>query len=195
MQPDLSFLARVALVAALLLATGALLLPTDTPKPPAPSTPAQVENHQPDPHPQAQLAPPPLTQHPRQPADQPALISPSPNPVNSPHPDAIAFGSSAFPPGREPDLLLRFLEIYRDRFRQFPTAEDNPQVMNALRGANPDALAIFPNDHPRLNAHGALLDAWGTPFFFHPLSRDHLEVRSAGPDRELFTTEIGRAHV
>ncbi|MCL4176585.1 MAG: hypothetical protein KJ072_02410 [Verrucomicrobia bacterium] len=189
MQPELPFFARVALVTGLLLAAGALLLPDAAPKPPANPTPPRIETDHPAIAPHAQTTPPSPAKHPRQPADQPALISPSPDPANPPHPDAIAFGSDAFPPEREPELLLHFLEIYRGRFRQFPTAEDNPQMMNALRGANPDALAIFPADHPRLDAQGALLDAWDTPFFFHHLSRDHLEVRSAGPDRELFTTD------
>ena len=36
---------------------------------------------------------------------------------------------------------------------------------------------------------GELIDRWGTPFFFHQLSREFMQVRSAGPDRRHFTAD------
>ena len=39
----------------------------------------------------------------------------------------------------------------------------------------------------RVNARGELVDNWGTPFFFHSLSRTEMEIRSAGPDHKMWT--------
>lgn len=137
-------------------------IPADTPgetRPPAPAFPA--------------LTPP---DH--------ADLSPIP-----PHPDTLAFGTPDIPPEREPVLLLTFFEAYRERFGAYPAGEDNAQFMNALRGNNPARLGIFPLNHPRLDTNGQLLDAWGNPFIFHKLSRDHLEIRSMGPDQTPYTED------
>ena len=40
-----------------------------------------------------------------------------------------------------------------------------------------------------INPNGELVDSWGTPFFFHQLSSMDLEIRSAGPDRIMWTTD------
>lgn len=108
---------------------------------------------------------------------------------NAPHPDALSFGTDAFAPEREAEVLLGFFTIFRERFGGFPAAEDNRGMMHALAGANPEGLVIFPADHPRIDSARGLLDGWGNPFHFHMISRDHLEVRSAGPDGELFTDD------
>jgi hypothetical protein len=41
----------------------------------------------------------------------------------------------------------------------------------------------------RINARGELVDYWGTPFFFHQLSGTEMEIRSAGPDRVMWTVD------
>jgi hypothetical protein len=33
------------------------------------------------------------------------------------------------------------------------------------------------------------LDRFGTPYFFHPISETRIDVRSAGPDRKLWTED------
>ena len=105
------------------------------------------------------------------------------------HPLAVTFGDGTVAPEAEPAVLLEILEGYR-RFRgTFPTAEDNAALMRRLTGRAPDSLAVFPEAHPRLDDSGALVDAWGTPFYFHHLSSQALEVRSAGPDREFYTDD------
>ena len=67
--------------------------------------------------------------------------------------------------------------------------EDNATFVNALTGRNPSRLAFLPRSHAAIDAQGQLLDRWGKPFFFHLLGRDALEIRSAGPDRELYTAD------
>lgn len=105
------------------------------------------------------------------------------------HPLAVSFGDDPNGLAAEPALLMEIFNSYRSHFGAFPSGEDNPQIMNALMGANPDRLAIFPLSHPRLAANGALLDAWKSPFFFHFISKDHMEIRSPGPDREIYTDD------
>lgn len=136
--------------------------------------------------PQASLPPPQALR-----AERPALRRPRADEVASvpPHPNAVAFGSPAIPPEREPAVLLGFFELYRQRFGAFPAGEDNAQFMNALCGANAERLAIFPPGHGRFDGDGALLDAWGQPFRFHGVSRQRLEIHSAGPDGEWFTED------
>ncbi len=41
----------------------------------------------------------------------------------------------------------------------------------------------------RINAGGELVYSWGTPFFFHQLSATQMEIRSAGPDRVMWTAD------
>ena len=67
---------------------------------------------------------------------------------------------------------------------------DNAEITNALNGGNP-AKVIFvqTEDGLRQNARGELIDSWGTPFFFHQLARTQMEVRSAGPDRRMWTAD------
>lgn len=114
----------------------------------------------------------------------PEEIAPLPS-----HPEAMAVGSPALPKEQEPALVLRLFDYYRERFGSYPTGSSNREFMNALCGGNQQRLAIFPLNHPRFNAEGELLDAWGTPFRFHSVSRQRLEVHSAGPDQKFFTED------
>ncbi|MCF7787102.1 MAG: hypothetical protein K9N47_13330 [Prosthecobacter sp.] len=72
-------------------------------------------------------------------------------------------------------------------------AGDNPigsnaEIMQALSGDNPRQAKILPEDLP-LNSSGELVDRWGTPYFFHQLSRNSMEIRSAGADRRMWTRD------
>lgn len=64
----------------------------------------------------------------------------------------------------------------------------NPEITAALLGENPRHIHfITPDSGLRTNARGELLDAWGTPLFFHQLSGHDMEIRSAGEDRQMWT--------
>jgi hypothetical protein len=78
---------------------------------------------------------------------------------------------------------------YQSRFRENPVG-DNAEITRALNGGNP-AKTIFvqAEDGLRQNSRGELIDIWGTPFFFHQLARTQMEVRSAGPDRRMWTAD------
>jgi len=86
-------------------------------------------------------------------------------------------------------VVMNLFSHYRMRYQGFPVGEDNASFVNALSGNNPGRLAFISRDHPAIDAQGQLLDRWGMPFFFHLLGRDALEVRSAGPDRQLYTPD------
>ncbi len=64
----------------------------------------------------------------------------------------------------------------------------NEDFVRALSDRRVMGDAALGPGHPAVS-EGRLLDRWGTPWFFHPLSAEQIEVRSAGPDRELFTAD------
>ena len=52
-----------------------------------------------------------------------------------------------------------------------------------------DVRALIPPDHPAINRRGELCDRWGTPFFFHAESAKQMSIRSAGPDKKMWTDD------
>lgn len=71
----------------------------------------------------------------------------------------------------------------------------NEEFAAALRGKNRTGLRFLPDDHPAFNAAGQIVDRWGSPLFFHVESVDRVDVRSAGPDGEMWTVDdLQRRH-
>ena len=79
----------------------------------------------------------------------------------------------------------QLLYFFRQGFGENPVGQ-NEDIVAMLLGQNSKRAAYLPADCPAIK-NGKLLDAWGTPYWFHPVSRDRMEIRSAGPDRDLFT--------
>ena len=85
------------------------------------------------------------------------------------------------------------LQNLRLSFRQYASAfgenpvGTNPEITSALQGENPKHINFLHSDGNRVNANGELVDVWGTPYFFHQLSANEMEIRSAGPDRVMYT--------
>ncbi len=66
----------------------------------------------------------------------------------------------------------------------------NPEITRQLLGDNPRHINfIDPAAGMRVNADGELVDAWGTPYFFHQLSGSDMEIHSAGPDKIMWTSD------
>jgi hypothetical protein len=89
---------------------------------------------------------------------------------------------------------LRVVLDVIDAFRTNLPRDGNPvgtnaEITAALAGRNQLRLALIPPDHPAINQAGELCDRWGTPFFFHAESATKMEVRSAGPDQQLWTDD------
>lgn len=81
------------------------------------------------------------------------------------------------------------LEEYRRAFGAMPVGELNDEIVRRLQGENPKGIAVLPKTHPAINAQGELLDRWGTPYRFHPESAWDMTVRSAGPDKAMWTQD------
>jgi len=65
-----------------------------------------------------------------------------------------------------------------------------PEITAALNGGNPKQTQFTREDYGMsMNARGELIDPWGTPYFFHQLSGTEMEIRSAGPDRIMWTAD------
>ena len=66
----------------------------------------------------------------------------------------------------------------------------NPEITAALNGKNPKQVKFLQAEAGmRINGNGELVDPWGTPLFFHQLSGSETEIRSAGPDRKMWTSD------
>lgn len=71
----------------------------------------------------------------------------------------------------------------------------NEEVAQALLGKNRAKLAFISSTSPALNRAGQLIDRWGTPLFFHAESAQKIDLRSAGPDRQMWTKDdVHRCH-
>ncbi len=81
------------------------------------------------------------------------------------------------------------LEEFRRAFGAMPVGELNDEIVRRLQGENPKGIAVLPKKHPAISADGELLDRWGTPFRFHPESAWVMTVRSAGPDKKMWTSD------
>jgi hypothetical protein len=127
-----------------------------------------------------------------------ASNSPAPLATSASVPGSRNF--SALPPARSleptdiaPEVVLENMRLV---FRQFSSTfggnpvGTNPEITRALNGGNPKQTQfIRPDSGLRINSNGELVDAWGTPFFFHQLSAKEMEIHSAGPDRVMWTRD------
>jgi hypothetical protein len=97
---------------------------------------------------------------------------------------------------QKPDenLAKKYEEIERmfQNFRAI-TGENpvgtNAEIMKSIMGDNPKNATLGPPEGQSINEKGELLDPWGTPYFFHQLTRDVIEIRSAGPDQTLWNDD------
>lgn len=91
---------------------------------------------------------------------------------------------------RDLETVAQALDAWRTNFpREGNPFGENAEITAALAGANALELVLIPRQHPAINAAGELCDRWGTPFRFHQLSGQHMEIRSAGPDRTFATAD------
>ncbi|MBE2215946.1 MAG: hypothetical protein IAE82_18885 [Opitutaceae bacterium] len=115
----------------------------------------------------------------------PELVT-GPDPGRSPLADRLNAPDGTI----ELDLAIvhKVLTNYLLEFGALPVGA-NREITAQLSGRNTRRHAPLPPDLPAISQGGELLDRWGTPFFFHALSAREMEVRSAGPDRELYTAD------
>ena len=78
---------------------------------------------------------------------------------------------------------------YGQRFGGNPVGS-NLEITRSLMGDNPKQLNFISADSGlRVNSLGEMIDAWGTPLFFHQISGVETEIHSAGPDKIMWTLD------
>jgi|ERR1043166_1505995 hypothetical protein len=131
------------------------------------------------------------------PSSAAAALSATPAPfanTNPPPPiTPYVLGSAATPPPMDPSIVLgnlrNVIANYGSRYGGNPVG-NNAEITAALNGGNTNG-AIFLTEESglRINGQGELVDYWGTPFFLHQVSGTQMEIRSAGPDKKMWTAD------
>ena len=88
----------------------------------------------------------------------------------------------------EVDKVSLMIRDYRTLANENPVGT-NAEIMAAIMGGNAKGATLGPPEGMQLNEEGELIDRWGTPYFFHQLSRDEMEIRSAGADKVMWTED------
>jgi hypothetical protein len=117
--------------------------------------------------------------------------------VASPNPGAPAPQAGELPPPAPVDTNVPPMVIVQNARRaiiQYAQVYGgnpvgvNSEITAALMGDNPKHINfITPDSGLRVNDQGEMVDAWGTPLFFHQISGHEMEIHSAGPDRKMWT--------
>jgi hypothetical protein len=101
------------------------------------------------------------------------------------------YANTNLPPENDLNLIAHLMDNFTLLVK---SAADRPLSANedwaaAFRGMNPAQERFLPDQHVALNAQGQLIDRWGTPIFFHALGGKRFEIRSAGPDKKMWTAD------
>lgn len=82
------------------------------------------------------------------------------------------------------DKIHLMLRDYRTLAGENPVGT-NAEIMKSVMGDNPKGARLGPPEGGTINEKGELIDRWGKPYFFHQLSKDLMEIHSAGPDGRM----------
>jgi hypothetical protein len=92
---------------------------------------------------------------------------------------------------------LEFLNLVISQYGRYLDGNpvgSNAEISAALRGDNPKGIALLPAEGKFMDSSGQLVDRWGTPYFFHAIARQRMDIVSAGPDREFWTNDDVASH-
>jgi hypothetical protein len=103
---------------------------------------------------------------------------PPPKPRVVPSPEAL----------KDMDDIQFMLRDFRARLGGNPGGT-NAEIMKEVMGGNRFQARLGPPEGQKLNEQGELVDRWGAPYFFHQISQNEMELRSAGPDRAMWTAD------
>ena len=92
-------------------------------------------------------------------------------------------------PGEDLEVVSQILLQYRVLYRENPVGVENFEFTAALTGDNPQRINFIDPKSPALSSNNEMVDRWGSPFVFHPLSGTNMELRSLGPDKTLWTED------
>lgn len=145
-----------------------------------PASPETTPDPEPDPEPLLPPAAPP--------PPKPRAIAAAEETPELPTGEGVT-PESNLPPATILENMRAAVRLYYAQFRENPVG-DNAEISRALTGENPKQVVfVQPEDGLKLNSLGQMIDHWGTPIFFHSLSRSEMEIRSAGPDRRMWTSD------
>lgn len=124
-------------------------------------------------------------------------LSPSSSATSSQSPALLGetilrdYANTNLPPQNDLTLMSRLMDNSQLLLK---SAANRPLSANEdwadfLRGKNSAHERFLPDNHVALNTNGQLVDRWGTPLFFHALGGGRFDIRSAGPDRKLWTDD------
>jgi hypothetical protein len=143
-----------------------------------------------------ELAPPRSTHQPQSPLQTKPAFEDAKNLTNespsNPPPPQLPTPSST---PEERQLLFDAIDNLEFTFRDYANAlggnpvGTNAEITAALQGDNPNQLKLETPGGSSVNSNSELCDPWGTPWFFHQLSASKMEIRSAGPDRVLYSED------
>lgn len=127
---------------------------------------------------------------------QPAPPVAPPTPAPAPEMDHVSAPPNAeveeplgnIDPLQDVEEVRRMVRGFRDALGENPIGT-NEEITRALTGGNLKQVKMQVPRGSSINESGELVDRWGTPYFFHQISADEMEVRSAGPDRRLWTND------
>jgi hypothetical protein len=119
-------------------------------------------------------------------ADMPASA------MTSPAPARVLPGSVTETPAEAEDIT-EDLNAVDSAIRNYQAVHgenpigSNAEITTALLKNNPKQIRLEIPEGSQVNAEGEMCDRWGTPYFFHQVSATEMEIRSAGPDRIMWT--------
>ncbi len=107
--------------------------------------------------------------------------------------EAVTLAQDLHDPDKDAEADIQLLDELFANYRMVlggnPIGSDNPEITAQLTGKNERQLVVIPPSHPSVREEGSLLDRWQNPYYFHPLARDKMDIRSAGPDGKLWTRD------
>lgn len=101
------------------------------------------------------------------------------------------YADTNLPPENDLTLMSRLME---NSLLLLKAAANRPLSANEdwaglFRGKNGAREEFLPAQHVALNDKGQLIDRWQTPLFFHALGDGRYEIRTAGPDKVMWTAD------
>ncbi|MGJ8651753.1 MAG: hypothetical protein ACSHX8_00635 [Opitutaceae bacterium] len=85
-------------------------------------------------------------------------------------------------------VIDQLISHYRFAYKENPVGSENEEIVAQLLGKNPKRI-VFLDPESKALKNKQLLDQWNQPYFFHALSGQEMEIRSAGPDTQLWTKD------
>ncbi len=108
--------------------------------------------------------------------------------LKSPMTKSRKINSATHRTSKDLELLDEIFASYRTVFNANPVGSENSEFTAALLGDNPKKVVFFDPESPHIK-DGELVDRWGQPFYFHPVSAEELDIQSSGPDKKLWTSD------